>query len=347
MKVLASLAVAFSLACIIVVSSAAQEKNDNPKEQKKQEEAGPGLVIDQVCNGFPGSDEKKKKTKQKIIIKGDMIYMQNLDTPNLCIVRGDKKEIWEIDVNSKEYALRKFEYFEKLKADNEKDRKEFAKIINKMPDPKARIKLAEKRGYLADKEGKVSTTPKAKTEVTGEEKTINGFKCYHLKVYEDAKVVLDVWLTKQHKSPDSLMDFYKKLGCFCDEVIAEIEKIRDFPVLLKAHLAFGAMAIPIECEISKIENKNIQNKVFELPEGAKCVKEIGKTTKITGTRVCPVCGKQFDPEKDKPVRYVHKNMKWLLCSRKCSKTFGKAIAKHKGDEKKALEELRKKWKKGK
>ena len=347
MKVLASLAVALAITCIIVVSSTAQEKKDNPKEQQNQNKAGPGLVIEQVCNGFPGSDEKKKKTKQKIIIKGDKIYMQNLESPNLCIVRGDKKEIWEVNTDTNEYTKRLFEYFEMLKANNEKDRKEFAKIINKMSDPKKRLKLAEKRGYLADKEGKVSTTPTAKTETTGEEKTINGFKCYNLKVYEDAKVVLDVWLTKQHKSPVSLMDFYKKLGCFCNEVIAEIEKIRDFPVLLKAHLAFGAMAIPIECEISKIEAKNIEDKIFELPKGAKCVKEIGKTTKIIGIQVCPVCGKEFDPEKDKPVRYVHKNTKWLLCSRKCSKTFGKAIAKHKGDEKKALVELRKKWKKGK
>lgn len=344
LKVLISLAIAFSLACIVVATSTAQE---NPAGGNKQAEVKNGLVIEQVCNGFPGSDEKKKKTKQKIIIKGDRIYMQNLETPDTCIVRGDKKLIWEVDTDRKKYTLRKFEYFEELKANNEKDRKEFARIINATPDPKARMKLAEKRGYLADEKGKVSTKPQAKTVDTKEEKVINGFKCYHLKVYEDAKVVLDVWLTKEHKSPDSLMDFYKKLGCFCDEVIAEMAKIRDFPVLLKAHLAFGAMAIPIECEIAKIENKNIEDKVFELPKDCECEKEIGKTTKIIGECVCPVCGKKFDPQKNKPYNYVHKNIKFLLCSRECSKKLGKAIAKHKGDEQKALDELRKTWKKEK
>jgi len=60
---------------------------------------------------------------------------------------------------------------------------------------------------------------------------------------------------------------------------------------------------------------------------------------------CDACGKEFDPGKTKPYHYVHKNIKFLLCSSECSKKLGKAIAKHKGDEKKALAELRKKWKK--
>jgi hypothetical protein len=107
------------------------------------------------------------------------------------------------------------------------------------------------------------------------------------------------------------------------------------------------MAIPIECEISKIVNQNVEDKVFELPKNYKCEKEIGRKTKITGERVCPACGKKFDPEKNKPYHYVHKNIKFLLCSRTCSKKLGKAIARHKGDEKKALAELRKKWKKDK
>jgi hypothetical protein len=213
-----------------------------------------------------------------------------------------------------------------------------------------RLKLAEKHGYLTDKEGKVSTKPKAKTVETKEKKVINGFNCYHLKIYEDAKIVLDVWLTKQHKSPDGLMDFYKRLGCFCDEVVVEMKKIKDFPISLKAHLAFGALAIPIECEISKIEKKKVDDKLFELPKDIK-LKEIIRSRKdreSKGSRVCPVCGKKFNTEKNEYVHYVLKNgKKLLLCGHGCSLELGEERSKCGGNEEKALTNCRKKWKKNK
>jgi hypothetical protein len=348
-RVAIGIAVAFMVALVVVAVSTAQEKpaadKENPKPEKEQTEKDSGLVIEQVCSGFPGSDERSKKTKQKVIIKGDKIYMQNLETPNVCIVRGDKKLIWEIDSSSKKYRERQFEYFAKMKADNKKRREKLAGIINnKIPSLKARLKNAEKNGFLANEEGKVSERPVAKTELTGEEKKINGFKCYHLKVYEDKKVVLDVWLTKQHKSPEGLMDFYKRLGCFCDEVIAEIKKIKDFPIALKAHLAFGALAIPVQCEISKIEEKKVDDKLFEMPKDVK--PDPGRP--VNATRRCLVCGKKFDAGGDSVVTYKLKNGKnLLLCSGRCRIKLGEAKKKYGGNEEKALSELIKDWKKTK
>ena len=146
-KVSIGIAAAFMVTLAVAAVSMAQE---DLKAEKKQAEEADGLVIEQVCSGFPGTEGNKKKSKQKVIIKGNNIYMQNLETLDICIVRGDKKLIWEIDAERKEYRDRKFEYFAKLKAENIKKRKELAKIINKMPDPRARKKHAEKNRFLVD-----------------------------------------------------------------------------------------------------------------------------------------------------------------------------------------------------
>ncbi len=343
--------VAFIIALVAAAVSMAQEDPKTDKKasgpEKKQAEEADSLVIEQVCSGFPGTEGNKKKTKQKVVIKGDKIYMQNLETPDVCIVRGDKKLIWEIDTDKKKYRIRKFEYFAEMKANHEKDRKELAKIINGFPNPKERLRHADRNGFLVDEKGMVSAKPVAKTELTGEEKKINGFKCYHLKIYEDTKVVLDVWLTREHKSPDGLMDFYKRLGCFCNEVVAEIKKIKDFPISLKARLVFGALAVPIECEISKVEKKKMDDKFFELPKGFILVKDPPGKEPPPDILTCPVCGKKFNTKENKYVRFRLKNGKTILvCSRKCSRAIGEETPKY-GTQEKALEELRKSWEKGK
>ena len=346
-KVSIGIAAAFMVTLAVAAVSMAQE---DLKAEKKQAEEADGLVIEQVCSGFPGTEGNKKKSKQKVVIKDDKIYMKNLETPNMCIVRGDKKYIWEIDSSTKTYDRRWFSYLEEMKKDRDKDRKEYTKIINNEPNPKTRLKLAKSHGYLADEEGKVSERPVAKTEITGEEKKINGFKCYHLKIYEDAKVVLDVWLTKEHKSPDGLMAFYKRLGCFCDEVVTEIKKIKDFPISLKAHLAFGALAVPIECEVSKIEKKKIDDKLFDLPQGLKRKKDrrSRRDDPPTGIHTCPICGNKFDTKRKEYIIYrLINGEKLLLCSRNCSKEFAKEKKKCSGNEEDALANCRKKWEKKK
>jgi len=319
------------LAMIFVCGSflSAQEK---PKEGEKTGETE-AIVITQTCNGFPGTDQNKKKTEQKVIIKSDKIYMENMESPNICIVRSDKKLIWEIDTKDKGYTERRFSYFTEHKKAKESDRARLVKMINATSDQKRRKELAEKLGYILDKNGKVPDKIAARTELTGEEKEINGFKCYRVKIYEDAKTVLDVWLTKAFKAPKSLMNFYKQLGCFADEVVAEMEKLQDFPILLKADLNLGAISVPIESEITKIEKKVVDDKKFEKPEGLIPIKTIdGKKVKWHIQFKCEVCGKNVDPNATgdkKPYTLIHDNVKYLFDSKKCKSRFIKELAKEK------------------
>jgi YHS domain-containing protein len=299
-----------------------------------QEEPAPdGLVIEQVCNGFPGT-KQKQKTRQKVIIKGDMIYMENHESPNLCIVRGDKKLIWEIDLQRKKYDERLFEYFDKLRGDKRASRDLTTKNLNAIRDKNKRIKMAEELGRIVDEEGNVLEDIVSKTENTGEEKEINGFKCYHVKIYEDAHPVLDLWLTKSLKAPKGLMDFYKKLGCFPEKVVEEMTKIEDFPILLKADLDFGSITVPVECEIKKVEEKKISPEQFNLSDGLTKRKIIGKVVKIIvpDKVICPVCRKEVDTKaegKDKPIRYVRENVAYYFHSGKCYQRFLELMKKHK------------------
>jgi len=298
--------------------------------QEPEKKEPNGLIIEQICNGFPGT-KQKEKTKQKLVVKGDKIFMENLETPHLCIVRGDKKAIWEISKEDKAYIERPFSYFDNLKKDRETTRANAVKQLNAVPNPELRAKHAKRLGYPVGENGKVPDKIVAKTEVTGEKKVINGFQCERIKIYEDLRVVLDLWLTKRLKAPASLMKFYKRLGCFSDEVVAEMEKIKDFPVVLKAELDFGAVTLPIECEITKVDKKFIEGKRFELPKGLKLTGVIGKEP--VKKQICPVTGKEVNPKAKATVRFVHKGVAYYFIDKASYLRFVKKLSELKDSEK--------------
>ncbi len=310
---------------------------------QEEKPADEGFVIEQVCNGFPGT-KQKKKTKQKVIIKDDKIYMENLESPNICIVRGDKKEIWEIHTAEKAWDKRLYEYFDELKKEKEAIRKTAVKQLNGMPDPKARAELAEDAGYTVGENGYVPAKVVAWTEEKiNEEKVINGFKCYRVKIHEDGHVVLDMWLAKSLKAPKSLIEFYSKLGCFADETVKEVRKIKDFPIALNADIDFGTVVLPVKLEISKVEKKKIAASQFELPKGLpeKPRSIIGKK-RIDPRVPCPVCGKMVDPNatgKNKPTRFRKGNVGVIFCSRECYNKFLIEYRKNKGDLGKTMRDL--------
>lgn len=317
------------LICLLGTGYVLGQAEEKTNEETAKEEAKDGLVIEQLCDGFPGT-KQKKKTRQRVIIQGDRIFMDNLDAPFMCIVRGDKKLIWEIDVKEQIYNERSFSYFKKIKKDKDTIRAQAVKDFSKIKDLQKRATEAAKIGILVGKDGSIAKEAVSRTEVTGEEKEINGFKCYRVKIYEDLRVVLDMWLTKKLESPKSLMDFYKKLGCFADTVVAEMEKIKDFPVVLNAELDFGSVTHRVECEIVKVEKKKIEDKRFELPKGPVLAKKItDKGVIYVQKRICPVCGKEVDPNAEATVRFVRKNVIYFFCNRECHQKFVKLLAKYK------------------
>lgn len=299
------------------------------------------LLVEQVCNGFPGTREKKK-TKQRVYIGQNMIFMENLEMPNWCIVRSDQKKIWEIDTKEKVYVERLFSYFEKHKKDKLTTRATAVRELNAMPE-EMRREYARKLGFSIGDDGKIPEKVTARTERTGEEKEINGYRCYHLQLFEDLKVAFDVWLTRNIKAPRTLMNFYKNLGCFADEVVAQMEKIRNFPILLNAHLDFGAVAFLVDCEITKIVRKKVAKDRFELPKGLKKTRtETGEGVTYEQKLLCPVCGKEVDPNatgENKPLRFTRGRQAILFCSKKCYDEFRELYIKYKGDLRKVMIEL--------
>jgi hypothetical protein len=48
------------------------------------------LSIELTCNGFPGTDQTKK-TKHQVYVKDNMLFMEDTETKNIFIMRGDMK----------------------------------------------------------------------------------------------------------------------------------------------------------------------------------------------------------------------------------------------------------------
>jgi hypothetical protein len=310
-----------------------------PEGLKKGLEA---FVIEQVCNGFPGTNQKDK-TKQMVCIVEDKMFMQNLEAPNTCIVRGDKQLIWEISPVTREYVERHFSYLAKLQEDNRAQRELAVRQLNRM-SAERRAKNAEKLGLTLDDDGMVPDRPIVEKEVAEEEKEIGGLKCYNLKIRQDASVPLDLWLTRELGVPKSLISFYEKLGCFPEEVVAKMKDIKDFPLLLTASLNFGTAAIPVECKVTGIGRGIADPKIFELPEELTLVKRYSDKGMEIYDADCVVCGKKVNPQAkgdDAPIRHSHTPYLLFFCSQKCRSHFFEILTKNKGDIEKTLQELAK------
>jgi hypothetical protein len=295
------------------------------------------LVIEQVSNGFPGSERKpdeKKITKQRLFLKGDKLKMVDMEEPLICIVRLDKKVIWEINSREKTYVERHLSYFEKLRKDRLAQRNLEIRQINGMPDPKAREENARKSGYRLKQDGSVDSAIVAQILRTAEKKKIAEYECERVIIKEDERTVLDMWVTDKIKVPESLMRFYEELGAFTKEVLEKVREVKEFPLELKLELEAGVLSFRIEAQVSKVdESVQVNDKEFELPEGLKKVKEItDEGEKEFGEVTCVMCGKKVNLDDPKSVfTYRHSDgVAYRFCSKEHMREFIKLLLEHGG-----------------
>ena len=294
------------------------------------------LAIEQMSNGFPGSERKtgeRKITKQKLLLKGDKLKMADLEEPLVCVVRLDKKVIWEINDKEKTFVERHFSYFEKLRKDRLAQRNLEIREINGKQDAKVREEYARKLGYRLREDGSVDDAIVAQIQRTGEKKKVADYECERVVVKEDERTVLDMWVTDKIKVPESLMKFYEGLSLFSKEVLEKVREVKGFPLELKMELEAGALSFKIEAQASKVDEAvQVNDKEFELPEGLKKVKEISdEGEKEFGEAACVMCGKKVNLEDEKNVfRFFHKGVRYNFCSKEHMTEFIKLLVKHGG-----------------
>jgi YHS domain-containing protein len=294
------------------------------------------LALEQVSNGFPGSERKsdeKGLTKQKLLLKGDKLKIVSIEEPLVCIVRLDKKVVWEINNKEKTFVERQFSYFEKVRKDNLAQRNQEIREINGKPNPKEREEDARKLGYRLKQDGTVDEKILPQIERKGEKKKVADYECERVILKEDERTVFDMWVTDKIKVPESLMKFYEELGGFSKEVLEKLKELKEFPLELKVELNVGAVSFKIEAQVTKVdESVKIDEKEFELPEGLQKVKEItGEGEKELGERPCVICGKMVNLQDEKNVfRFTHRGVTYILCSKEHRTEFRDLLVKHGG-----------------
>ncbi|MFH1422572.1 MAG: DUF4412 domain-containing protein [Planctomycetota bacterium] len=298
--------------------------------------ASADIKIEQESSGFSGSEQKTKKelTKQVLLLKNDKLKLENLEEPVICIVRLDKKLIWEINKTEKTYVERHFSYFRELRKNKASQRNQVIRELNGY-EPEKRTKEAKELGFRLLENGKVDPDIMAQTIRTEEKKEIAGYECSHVIIKEDENVALDLWLTDKIKAPDTdnLIRFYEELGIFSSEVIEEMKKIKEIPLELNMKIDAGSLSFSVFAVAKKIDTSaDIKEKEFELPEGLKKIKEISaEGEKDFGEFPCLICGKKVDlQDKINTYRYVHKGLTYIFCCAEHRKEFIKLLLKHNG-----------------
>lgn len=291
--------------------------DEDGKEERK------GLIIIQESNGLIGG--KRQTRTQKLLIRGDKMKLVDEDAGIEAIVRLDKKLIWEIDRRKRRYVETHFSYFEQLREEREKNRLNTIRGLNERCPPLQRKDIAAKLGYLIGENGKVKEEITAELLKPNETKEISGYKCRHYILKEDLRVVLDVWTTDEIEVPDSVIRFYRESGMLSEEVERKLNEVKGFPVKLELHLDLGTVEVAVTAMAKKIEEKEIDDKEFELPEGLKLEKVRKRSPQGERLYKCSNCGREFESEPDKVLSMPYRGKVYRFCSKKCRDEFIKKL----------------------
>jgi GLPGLI family protein len=187
------------------------------------------------------------------------------------IFRLDKKMMYNIDHQKKEYSAMTFAELEAFTKKTNSELTEKMSEMNKQLEgmPPEQRKMMEKM-MGAQNLGKSS---ESKTEVikTSEKKTINGYPCIKYALQEDGKETGSVWTTT--KVPD-FKTMQKDFKEFSERITAQMpmkggqmaeamKKIEGFPI--------QTTIAGIKISVTKIEKKSIAASEFEVPPGYKKV----------------------------------------------------------------------------
>ncbi len=298
-------------------------------------------VIEQESNGLVGSTSGEKR-RQTLYIKGDRLRLVDEEAGVDCVVRLDKKVIWEIDHKNKKYVETHFSYFEANRRERERNRLNLIKALNERFAGMQRRTLAARRGFLLDENEKVIEKITAGTEQTGRTAEIAGHKCRQVLIKEDARLVFELWLTDEIKLPQSVIRFYRDSGMLSEPVRKELDELKGFPLKVVAHIDVGVLQVKVEAEATKVEERGLKDEDFELPEGYECGK-VKKAEPGKKTYRCAQCGKEFTVDTaggEAPITWVRRGGKLVLrfCCEECLEKYKKRVCRHapapaEGDEK--------------
>ncbi|MCX7704115.1 MAG: DUF4412 domain-containing protein [Planctomycetota bacterium] len=278
--------------------------------------------ITQESNGLIG--DKKQTRTQKLLLKGDKMKLVDEEAGFECIVRLDKRLMWEVNKKEKKCVETQFSYFEQLREEREETRLKIIRQLNERLPALQRKDAAAKLGYIVEENELVREKLTIQLLDTGETKEINGFPCRHYILKEDLRVVVDVWTTDKVEIPDTVIRFYRESGMLSAEVKNELDKIKGFPIKIELHFDLRTIEVAVEAKVTKIETKNLDEKEFDLPEDVTIEKVQKRTEKGVKRYTCEVCGKEFEVDESKGEKVelcIYRGTIFYFCSKECANKF--------------------------
>jgi len=295
-------------------------------QQKGTPDKRKGLIVEQVSNGIIGGEEEERE--QKLLVVGDRLKLVDKKAGVVCIVRLDRRLIWEIDLNKKEYVETHFSHFEELRRQRERNRAKMVDALNRMPLLERKEK-APRMGFLLDKSGNVIKEIRAEVVETKKTAKIAGYEAQQVIIKEDGRIAFNIWLTGKLKVPQSVIRFYREAGMLSKPLANALDKVKGFPLKLEVYLDLGTVEVAAKAKVKSVKEAEIDLSEFELPKGLKCREVKKRQEEGIKTYTCANCGKKFtiDPKKgEKPFVWVRPGGKtYHFCSRKCMLEFRKKL----------------------
>lgn len=211
------------------------------------------------------------ESMMRVFVKGDYLRTETTskspmtgETTDITIIRLDKRAIWKLDPEEKEYTETKIERLEELK---------------QQASPEEEVKVE---------------TPEIKVDKTGEKKKILNKDCEKIVISMDATseegvmtFTQTMWVTKEIPGFHEITNFNKKMSDLgisqssatmmgghkesYEELQKKTSDIEGFPLELDLDMTMGAeemmFSINMHSIVTNFDTKPIDNKVFEIPAG--------------------------------------------------------------------------------
>lgn len=219
-----------------------------------------GIQLDQESNGIPGR-ESEEKTLQRIYFAPDRMRLEDLQSGITYIFRLDQDPaaVWELSADRKYY--RNGKDLGKIQVDRDRFERQVIETLKGQPESERAEHL--RNNHLRLDGSRVVT---AKSEAGLE---LLGHKTVRHQVEENGRVVVDALLCEDFGVQIPFFEFYKRVGAFSGDVLAELQKLRGIPLQARLTVVTAGLTYPIEARVTRIEKKALDLSLFELPEGAE------------------------------------------------------------------------------
>lgn len=241
-----------------------------------------GLRIVQEVKGIPGRPDGEF-TRQQVELVSDRLRVYDEFSEHYFLVRLDQEPVGFYDISKNQLEYTRGQDYEKV----QRDRDEFERNLrlNRHMDPSEK-KLALQQNAIRE-DGRrvveVKLQPADPVQIGGRELSVK-----QLEVTENGRRIVKGLISEDLGREIPLFQFYRRLGAFSDEVLAELEKVPGVPISVEFLVVTGAtLNVPMIARVVEIEEAEFPLDRFELHPEAK---ELVESPFVR----CEVCGLQIE-----------------------------------------------------